>query len=149
MVLILEMQLQRFWDRIDEMAGGSNLICQEPWISTYNAFERCGRPKIAVLRKPTAKKSFRSLKGERFLPDLINNVGKNMPQLLDTINNVGDLLRDAGWKPGMMMDSIGSNIQGIMKEGGNLVKELIGASSDSSAGSDSLGTIHKGRPQNF
>ena len=149
-MLILEIQLQRFWDRIDEMdlpqeAGGSNLICQEPWISTYNAFERCGQPKIAVLRKPTERKSSRSLKGGRFLSALINNVGNNVGQVLETVNNVGNLLRDAKWKPGMILDSIGNNLKGVIKEGGNQLNQLIRAlagqqSSDSSAGSQSLET---------
>ena len=76
-----ELQLQRFWDQIAELdlqnkpgctksASNcwNNWICLEPWISAYNAFERCGQPKRSHPSKrvvsATGRKSFRNLRGK-------------------------------------------------------------------------------------
>ena len=116
-------------------------------------FERCGQQKPTRqpfgshpskhVIPPTGSKSFRSLKGGRFLfekgtQNVINAVG-------DIVNAVGDAIKAVGnaeWKRGMISDSVGSNIRGIIKEAGGFVDRIIkgkGArSSAESSGSESL-----------
>ena len=126
-------QLQRFWDRIAELdlpneAGcpefaancWNNWICHEPWISTYNWYERCGQHE--PIRQPsnpvpsTGQKSFRSLTGRRFF------FGSRAQNVLNT---VGNIIKDTGWKPGMIINSIGNNIRGVIQEAGGFVDKII------------------------